>query len=137
MFGYVCYHSSLTQELSRVMELQQKRSLAVILGPQYHSYAQALSVTNLSRLDMLREEACLKWAIKAQANPQHADLFPLTQKAIDTQSATKCVEYFCRMSRYYNSAVPSMTRALNIHHSNLAQCDTITTNSGIIIKCNM
>ena len=32
MFEAVCYHSSLTLELSRKLEIQQKRSLAVILG---------------------------------------------------------------------------------------------------------
>ena len=38
MFGAVCYHSSLTLELSHTLELQQKKSLAVILGNQYKSY---------------------------------------------------------------------------------------------------
>ena len=76
MFGAVCYHSALTKELSHKLELQQKRSLAVILGSQYRSYSHALSVTSLPRLDLLREETCLKWATKAQANPLHADLFP-------------------------------------------------------------
>ena len=32
MFGAVCYDSSLTLELSKKLEMQQKRSLAVILG---------------------------------------------------------------------------------------------------------
>ena len=47
MFGSVCFHSSLTQELSQKLELQQRRSLAVILGSKYKSYRHALSVTSL------------------------------------------------------------------------------------------
>ena len=39
MFGAVCYHSSLTQENSRQLELQLKRSLACILGSEYRSYS--------------------------------------------------------------------------------------------------
>ena len=38
MFGAVSFHSSLTQELSRKLELQQKKALAIILGSQYKSY---------------------------------------------------------------------------------------------------
>ena len=50
----------LISELSRKLEIQQKRSLAVILGKDYRSYSHALNRTNLPRLDELRETACLK-----------------------------------------------------------------------------
>ena len=84
MFGSVCYHSALTQELSHKLELQKKRSLAVILGSQYRNYNHALSVTSLFRSDLLNEESCLKWATKAKANPLHADLFPLNTSEVQT-----------------------------------------------------
>ena len=64
MFGAVCYHSSLTAELSAKLELQQKRCLGVILGSDYISYSNALALTSLPRLDQLRKITCLKWAIK-------------------------------------------------------------------------
>ena len=48
MFGAVCFLSSLTQENSRQLELQQKRSLACILGSDYRSYRQTLSTQNYS-----------------------------------------------------------------------------------------
>ena len=73
-FGSVCFHSSLSQELSHWLELQQKRSLAVILGSQYKSYRNALFLTSLPRLDFLREKATLNWAIQAQSNPLHSDM---------------------------------------------------------------
>ena len=75
MFGAVCYHSSLTLELCKKLEMQQKRCLAVILGTEYRSYSHALSILNLPRLDHLRKTASLKWAIKAQQDPKHSSLF--------------------------------------------------------------
>ena len=116
MFGSVCFHSSLSLELSHKLELQQKRSLAVILGSQYKSYSSALSLTSLPRLDALREEACLKWALKAQKNPLHTDLFPLAQKNSVTRSKDKFAEYKFKSHRFYKSAVPYMTRALNNYY---------------------
>ena len=113
MFGAVCFHSSLTQENSRRLELQQKRSLACILGLEYRSYNHALSLTSLPRLDDLRGEACLKWAVKAQANPQHKDLFPLNPSSVETRHKKEFKEYFCRTLKFCKSAVPSMVRAMN------------------------
>ena len=75
MFGSVCYNYSLTQEKSRKFELQQKRSLAVILGSDYRCFNNALTLTSLQILDTLRETYCLKWAIKTMSNPKHSDLF--------------------------------------------------------------
>ena len=115
MFAAVCFHSSLNNELSHKLELQQKRCLAVILGPQYRSYANALSVTSLSRLDTLRSEACLKWALAAQQNPLHTDLFKLNKSEINTRERKKYQEYFCRTVKYFTSPVPYMTRLLNAY----------------------
>ena len=119
MFGAVCYHSALTKELSQKLELQQKRSLAVILTSQYRNYKHALSLTLLPRLDTLREETCLKWATKSQANPLHADLFPLNTSEAETRWRPKFREYKCRTDKFYRSAVPSMVRALNHQARNI------------------
>ena len=123
MFGAVSFHSSLTQELSRKLELQQKKALAIILGSQYKSYNNALTLTQLPRLDTLRKETSLQWAIKAQLNPKHSDLFPLRQTEVNTRSRYIFREYFCRSTKYYNSAVPWMTRALNEHYT--TECNLI------------
>ena len=113
MFGAVCLHSSLTSELSSKLELQQKRCLAVILGQQYRNYTSALLATSLPRLDTLRTEACLKWALAAQQNPLHAELFQINKSDINTRGRKKYQEYFCSTVKYYNSAVPYMSRLLN------------------------
>ena len=54
-----------------------ERSLALILGSQYLSYYNALSLTSLPRLDTLRVKATLKWAIKAQRNILHSPYAPI------------------------------------------------------------
>ena len=136
MFGAVCFHSSLTQENSRQLELQQKRSLACILGSEYRSYRHALEVTLLPRLDQLREDACVKWAMKAQANPQHTQLFPINHSEVDTRSRQSFKEYKCKGAKYYNSAVPHMVRTLNSLQFQPAGSNKevrITTNSGATI----
>ena len=92
MFAAVVFHSSLTTELSQKLELQQKRSLAVILGTQYRSYNHALPLTSLTRFDALRPEACLKWAIQAQRNRLHSDLFPLNKSEVNTRWRKKYLE---------------------------------------------
>ena len=114
MFGAVCYHSSLTLELSKKLEMQQKRCLAVILGTEYRSYSHALSILDLPRLYQLRETASLKWAIKAQQDPKNSNLFkPNTN---NTRQKLRFMEPLCRTTKYYKSAIPSMTRALNQHY---------------------
>jgi hypothetical protein len=113
MFGAVCFHSALSQDLSRRLELQQRRSLITILGADYRSYRRALELTGLPRLDNHRAEACLKWAIKTQANPQHAHLFPVRQTEVVTRSGHGFEEYRCQGNKFYTSAVPAMVRALN------------------------
>jgi hypothetical protein len=132
MFGAVCFHAALTQELSRQLELQQRRSLITILGPDYQSYRRALQLTGLPRLDTLREETCLKWAVKAQANPQHAHLFPVRQAAMGTRAGRRFDEYWCKGRKFFTSAVPAMVRALNASGAQPAgdQQIDIQTNSG-------
>ena len=85
MFAAVCFHHSLTIEQSQKLEMQQKRSCAIILGSEYKNYSCALSLTSLPRLDTLQEEACLKWSVSAQSNPLHSHLFPLNTCNIETR----------------------------------------------------
>ena len=134
MFGSVCYHSSLSQELSRTLELQQRKCFAIILGPRYRSYQNSRIELDLPRLDTLRAEACLKWALKTQLNPQHADLFPVRQTHINTRHKKTFTEYLCHTTKYFDSAVPYMTRILNAHIGSRPEKISITTNSGDIIN---
>ena len=113
MFAAVCFHHSLTNEQSQKIEMQQKRCFAIILGSQYKNYSCALTLTSLPRLDSLRREACLKWAVSAQSNPLHSHLFPLNTCNVETRSRKTFKEYRCVTTKFYKSAVPAMTRMLN------------------------
>ena len=127
MFGAVAFHSSLTQELSSRIELQQKKALKIILGSQYRSYSNALLLTDLPRLDTLRAKACLQWAIKSQLNPKHSDLFPLNNSIENTRNKKKFKEYRCHTVKFFNSAIPSMTRSLNEHFASKANQQPVNT----------
>ena len=113
MFASVCFHSSLTNELSQKLELQQKQSFAVILWSQYRSYSHALSVTCLPRLDNPRSEAFTKWALKAQKDPLHSDLFLLNPSTVNTRFWNMFSEPICHTEKFYRSTVLSMIRSLN------------------------
>ena len=114
MFASVCFHSSLTKELSEKLELQQKRCLAVILGSQYRSYSHAIVLTRLPRLDTLRSEVFTKWAMKALKDPLHSNIFPLNPSTVNTRFRNKFKEYICYTEKFYKSTIPSMIRSLNI-----------------------
>ena len=113
MFGAVCHHLSLNLDQRNMLELQQKRSLIIILGNNYRSYSHARSLTNLPELNQLREEACKKWAKKAQTSPKHSHLFPLNPSRVETRQRNKFSEPLSRTAKYFNSPVPSMIRTLN------------------------
>ena len=137
MFGAACFHFSLTDEQSSLLETQQKRCLATILGSQYTSYTRALQLTSLPTLASLREKACLMWAVKAQASPQHGHLFPI-RPSRNTRSGTTFQEYQCRGAKYHRSAVPAMARLLNSRgvapRGTGTTIAAITTNSGVVIN---
>ena len=120
MFGAACCHSALTSEQSERLQLQQKQSLAIILDKKYRIYENTRVLVNLPTLRALRESVCLKLALKSAASPQHSHLFPLNQSRMQTRHQQKYLEYHCKGSRYYHSAVPAMTRSLNQYHSKLA-----------------
>ena len=133
MFGSVCFHSALTQQQSRLLEAQQKRCLIVILDSDYRSYGHALALTELPRLADLRQEAMVRWAVKAQASPQHRHLFPTRPNTMSTRSGVQFLEHKCRTNKFYSSAVPAMARAMNsrgISPAGTARGTTITTTSG-------
>jgi hypothetical protein len=134
MFGAICFHSSLTLEQSAKLELQQKRCLAVILGTDYINYSNALGLTMLPRLDTFRKDACLKWAIKAQNDPKHSELFPLTTSQRTTRYRIKFEEQFCKSVKLYKSTIPYMRRELNRYYKQKEHPLTLTTKSGSIFK---
>ena len=108
------WHSSLTKEDSNKIEREQKKAFAIILGNEYNSYKNALSVLKQKTLEERREEITIKFAKKSAKNPKHNDMFPKVDKTgPDLRTSKKYKEYECKTKRLYKSAVPYMTRLLN------------------------
>ena len=111
----VVWHSSLTEELSRKLEMVQKICLRVILGDKYESYSDALDICNLKNLYERREERCLSFAKKCLKHPVHSKLFPLNMNNKNNmhKSREKYVVNFGRTNAYKDSTVPYLQRTLN------------------------
>ena len=73
-FAAPVFHSGLTQEQSRQIEMVQKKALAIILGNQYTSYGSALTSLNLERLDNRRTELAYNFALKCAQSNRHMDV---------------------------------------------------------------
>jgi hypothetical protein len=111
----VVWHSSLTGELSRKLEMVQKTCLRVILGDKYESYSDALEICNLKNLYERREERCISFAKKCLNHPVHSKLFPLNKNNDNNmhKSREKYVVNFGRTNAYMDSTVPYLQRTLN------------------------
>ena len=68
-FAAPVFHSGLTLDQSRQLEMIQKKALVIILGVNYTSYESALSELNVERLDHRRTELCYSFALKCTNSP--------------------------------------------------------------------
>ena len=108
------WHSGLSISDSDKLERVQKMAFSIILGSRYKSYKNALTILNEISLQDRRLKLCLKFARKCAKNPLHSDLFQkLNNRRPKTRSKLIFNEKFCRTKRYFNSAVPFLTRLLN------------------------
>ena len=90
----------------------QKKAFVIILGSRYKNYNNALKTLSQEKLHSRRLNLCESFALKCTRNPRHSDLFQVRPVSV-TRLNTKYIEPKCITSRYYNSAVPFLTRALN------------------------
>ena len=115
-FAAPVFHSSMTQDQSRQVEMVQKKAFAIILGLGYRSYEFALETLKQDRLDSRRESISLNFALKCSKSPRHNSMFPQnTNIRENMRYVKKYQEHQCRTSRYYKSSVPYMARLLNKH----------------------
>ena len=70
------FHSGLSQDQSRQIEMVQKKAFAIILGNGYSSYHSALSVLHQQRLDARRLLLCSNFALKCSQSTRHMFMFP-------------------------------------------------------------
>ena len=75
-FAAPVFHSSMTQDQCRQVEMVQKKAFAIILGLGYRSYEFALETLKQDRLDSRRESISLNFALKCSKSPRHNSMFP-------------------------------------------------------------
>ena len=113
-FAAPVFHSGLTKDQGRQIEMVQKKAMAIILGSEYTSYEFALTKVNLERLDSRRSTLSLNFAQKCAKSHQHKSMFPSNPNFRPNMRNPKPYrEYLCNTSRYYMSSIPFLARLLN------------------------
>ena len=121
------WHPGLTEYDSERIEMLQKRALAVILGTVYidnrrfykiengeMNYLDALQKIGLTTLRNRREVLTSKFALDTLRNNRHSDMFQKKEyQYITTRNRLVIDEPHCNTDRYYNSAIPYMSRLIN------------------------
>ena len=72
----VVWHSSLTQDQGTDLERVQKVAVRTILRDPEIDYDLALEKVGLQRLDLRREELCLRFLQKCAKSPKNSHMFP-------------------------------------------------------------
>ena len=80
---------------------------------KYHSYEQALQLTNITTLQERRNKLRLLFARKCCDNSKTKHMFPQNEKITNTIISEKYKIPHCNTERLRNSAIPSMARILN------------------------
>ena len=111
-FGSPAFHSSLTLEQSKALEVVQKKAFSIILGPRFKNYSNSLKILQQENLSERRLKLCENFALKCLSNPRHSDIFK-TNLGPKNRHTKMLIEPKCNSTRYYNSAVPFLTRLLN------------------------
>ena len=121
------WHSGLTEcDVSRI-EMLQKKVLAIILGTVYvnnkrrykinnklYSYNNALQLLGLTTLKNRREVLTNKFALDALQSEAHSSMFVKNDcNYMNTRNRLVLKAPNCKTDRYFNSAIPYMTRLLN------------------------
>ena len=106
------YNSTLTDTQSNALERLQAKALKNIYGYE-HSYSSLLQRTGLTTLKVRRDNRCLKFALKAAANPRYAHWFPRNNNRTSTRAGRTYLESRAKTKRLFNSPIYDMRRRLN------------------------
>ena len=109
------YHTSLTKQQAKKLELIQSTSLKVILGSEYIDYTSSLTRFSLSTLYDRRSERVKSFTLRCIQDKFNKAIFPLNS---NVRNSDIFEVNFARTSRYYNSAVPQCQRILNSYAKN-------------------
>ena len=110
------WHSSITVAQSRALARAQRVAMAAITGRWHPSHSQQLVELSLEPLDTRRSRLCRRFAERTATRSRHTDIFSLAMGDRVTRGATRGLyrEPLCRTQSYYRSAVPYLTRLLNV-----------------------
>ena len=121
------WHSGLTEKDTSNLEMLQKKVLTIILGTVYidnrkyykvenktYTYEKTLQLIGLTSLKCRREALTSKFAVNAVLSQNHSSMFAKNDTdCMITRNRLNYKEPKCKTNRYYNSAIPYMTRLLN------------------------
>ena len=116
----------LTQAESLQIERVQKCALHVIMGEEYISYANAVSILKVDQLSERRSKLCLNFARRSEKNIKYQNWFYPAEEVIpptmNTRSDVEIVQTKyrpvpCRTDRYKGSPIPYLTDLLNKYYA--------------------
>ena len=80
------WNGAITQEEIRAIENKQKTALAIIRAERHTTYKEALEYFEIDTLEERRKQMCIRFAIKAQKNPNFSHWFLRNQDIVNTRS---------------------------------------------------
>ena len=104
------FHTSLTQQQVKKIELIQSTSLKIRLGSEFYDYKSALTKTSLCSLYDRRCERMKSFALKSAKDKFNKTMFPLN---INYKNKDHFRVNFARTSKYMHSTIPQCQRYLN------------------------
>ena len=110
------WHSSLTVKQSNTLERVQKRACRIILGVNYISYDNAVSVCKLDSLSARREQHSLKFAQSLAKSERTNMLLPPSRSEVhgrQLRNAAHISKLRARTSRFAESPIPYYINLLN------------------------
>ena len=108
------WHSGLTLKLSADIERVQPVAVSILLGHTEIDYGRSCALFGLKPLYVCRQELCEHFARRTvSADCRHNDLFQLQNSGYNTRIEFYR-EYLCHTNRFYKSALPYLTRTLNL-----------------------
>ena len=113
---YCCtvWHNSLTIEQSTDIERVQKVAIRTILNNFEIEYEDALEKVQLEKLELRREQICLKFAQKCTKSTKNEHMFPKDiYNGAELRTKEPYEVPFALKERFKKSAIPYMARLLN------------------------
>ena len=107
------WNGALTINDSLRLERIQKNAARIILGQNYLTYENALSILNIPKLSDRRKDLCLKFALKASKNNKYSAWFQETIKKTKTSQKYKLP--YVRTTAYQKSPLIYLAKLLNEH----------------------